>query len=347
MGLTQDHVETKAGQDAKILTDCEEPRVSAEWRKRTDFRREILGCDRRLGKEYRTPRGILKDIRAAFRVFRLRRNYDVIVLGTSRVSSLFAILSALWPGKRVPMLIVPCQWFPPRNRIHFRLKKTQFKIMSRAVTKYVVWASHEVHDLATTFSIPEHKFLHIPHHHTLEGYTFAVSSGDYIFSGGDGNRDYETLLKAIGGFGTKVVIATRLSNWHGNLPVPPQVKAFPTSASDFRNWMAGSRLVVVPMRRGNLHIGGEQTYLNAMAMGKPVIVADDIGAPDYVKNGVNGLVVPSGDAMRLRAAIKSVITDPVFARHLAKNAKAAYETYSTPLCMERIFRAAVAIARDG
>jgi hypothetical protein len=317
----------------KILTDVKEPRVSVEWQKRTDFRPEIVG-----------GRSILSNISAAIRLFSFSRNYDVLILDGSRKSHLFAILSALWPGKRPPILMIDCLWYKPGNLFLLALKRLQFRLMARAVNKFVVWASHEVRDYAAVFRIPEQKFLYIPHHHTLEGYEFEVSSGDYIFSGGDGDRDYETLLKAVEGLGVRLVVATRLNNWNGDVNIPEEAKAFPTSHSDFRKWMAGSRVVVIPMKKGLLHSGGQQTYLSAMAMGKPVIVADDKGATDYIESGVNGIIVPAGDVAALRTAIKSVIDNPEFAAKLSNNAKNAYISFSTPRCMERILQTAEEIA---
>ena len=104
--------------------------------------------------------------------------------------------------------------------------------------------------------------------------------------------------------------------------------------------MAGCRLAVIPMKKGLLHSGGQQTYLNAMAMGKPVIVVDDFGAKDYIEHGVNGLIVPSGESETLRTAIKSIISDPRFEEKLGCNALKTYNTYSTTKCMERILEAA-------
>jgi glycosyltransferase involved in cell wall biosynthesis len=59
--------------------------------------------------------------------------------------------------------------------------------------------------------------------------------------------------------------------------------------------MAGARLVVLPLKGGLLHSGGQQTYLNAMALGKPVIVADDCGADEYIMHNVTGIVLVPGD----------------------------------------------------
>ncbi len=319
----------------KILTDVEEPRVSVEWNKRTDFRPEILG-----GK------GFLSDIIAALRLLRLRKNFDVLVLGGSRKGSLFAILSSLWPGKRTPILMIDCLWYKSQNWFLLRLKRLQFRLMARAVNKFVVWASHEVQDYAAVFSLPEEKFLYIPHHHTLEGYEYTVASGDYIFSGGDGDRDYGTFLKATEGLDVRIVIATRRKDWNGEVSIPSGVEAFPVNHEDFRKWMAGSKMVVIPMEKGLLHSGGQQTYLNAMAMGKPVIAADDKGAEDYIEDGVNGLIVPSGDHKALGKAISRVLESEEFAEKLSDNAKKTYETFSTPKCMERILQAAERIVSE-
>ena len=132
----------------KILTDVREPRVSVEWQRRTDFRSEIVG-----GK------GILSDIKAVIRLFSLYPNYDIVVIGGSRKGSLFTMLLALWPGKKIPILMIDCLWYKSRYWLIQWLKRLQFQLMARAVNKFVIWASHEVRDYANVFSIPENKFL--------------------------------------------------------------------------------------------------------------------------------------------------------------------------------------------
>ncbi len=322
------------GRKIRILTNIK-ARVSTAWKERTDFRPEFQG-----GK------GILSDLIAAVRLLCLSKEYDITIVASSRSGNIFTMLSAIRPGRTPFILMVDCLWYRPANRWLFRIKRFQIRLMARAVAKFIVWASHEVRDYAASFNIPEEMLLYIPFHHTLEGYEFEVSEGDYIFSGGDGDRDYETLLKAVEGLGVKVIIATRLNNWNGDVPVSEQVKAFPTSHEDFRKWMAGAKLVVVPMRRGLLHSGGQQTYLNAMAMGKPVIVADDLGAKDYIQGGINGLIVPAGDVEGLRKTIKSVLENPEFASRLSNKAKNAYASFSTPKCMEQVLQIADEIASD-
>ena len=62
-------------------------------------------------------------------------------------------------------------------------------------------------------------------------------------------------------------------------------------------------IVVIPMG-GHLHSGGQQTFLNAMAVGKPVIVTDPVGASSYIEHGITGLLVSLGDKIRLGEALQ-------------------------------------------
>jgi glycosyltransferase involved in cell wall biosynthesis len=108
--------------------------------------------------------------------------------------------------------------------------------------------------------------------------------------------------------------------------------------------MAGSKMVVVPMKKGLLHSGGQQTYLNAMAMGKPVIVADDCGAKDYIQHGVDGLIVPAGNSQGLREAIQSLISDSALSATLSTNGKSAFHNFSTVACYNKLSRIAGELA---
>src|SRR5260370_37033629 len=67
--------------------------------------------------------------------------------------------------------------------------------------------------------------------------------------------------------------------------------------------MARARIVVVPMQANLLRTGGQQTFLNAMHMRKPVILTDPEGGRDFIEHGKTGLLVPYPDVPALRDAI--------------------------------------------
>jgi glycosyltransferase involved in cell wall biosynthesis len=94
------------------------------------------------------------------------------------------------------------------------------------------------------------------------------------------------------------------------------------SAGRFVDLLMGARLVVVPIAVAE-RSAGQQTYLNAMAAGKPVIVTDAPGVRDYVEHGVTGLIAaPTAGA--IRQAITWVL-DPANVDSVAKMATKASE----------------------
>jgi len=319
----------------RILTDVEEPRVAEEWRRSTE-----------LWPKKRNERRFLYNLLQAMKILRRRRQYDVMVFDSEMLGNMVALLSAFLPHK-VPILMIDCLWYEPRGRLRLWLKRLQFRLQAKTVREFVVWASHEVKDYARMFRLPEGKFKYIPFHHTLEGFDYKVEDGNYIFSGGDGNRDYRCLLEAVRGLDVKVRIATRVTDWNEGAEIPPGVEAGGTSPEEFRKLMAGAKIVVLPLRGGFLLSGGQQTFLNAMALGKPVVVADDKGAHDYIQSGVNGYVAPSGDAAAMSTVIRELLENPGLAQEIGSHAKEACAKYSTTVCMSRILDEARSIAGAG
>jgi len=68
--------------------------------------------------------------------------------------------------------------------------------------------------------------------------------------------------------------------------------------------------------------------LNAMAVGKPVIVTDPAGASSYIEHGVTGLLVPPGDTKRLAEALRYLLEDENRRRDLGGKALAFAERFS-------------------
>ena len=171
---------------------------------------------------------------------------------------------------------------------------------------WCVLSRAEVTTFARTWGVAPDRVAFTPFKHTLfRGEADREpSTGDYLFSGGNSLRDHAMLVEAARGLGTDLVVATR---WRpaGGLPVGIRVRE--TSHDEFVALMAGSRAVVLCLRP-SVRSTGQQTYLNAMALGKPVVVTDAPGVRDHIEDGVTGVVVePTADAVR--AALRDLV-DP-------------------------------------
>jgi glycosyltransferase involved in cell wall biosynthesis len=71
--------------------------------------------------------------------------------------------------------------------------------------------------------------------------------------------------------------------------------------------------------------GSNRSILEAMAAGRPVIALNSGAAPDYLEDGVNGLLVPPGDCQALSEAILALLGNLPRAREMGRRARATVE----------------------
>jgi glycosyltransferase involved in cell wall biosynthesis len=90
---------------------------------------------------------------------------------------------------------------------------------------------------------------------------------------------------------------------------------------DVRPAIAAARVYVLPSYRE----GTPRTVLEAMAMGRPVITTDVPGCRETVRNGVNGLLVPPGNAAALADAMCRFIVEPALAPAMGVQGRAIAE----------------------
>lgn len=118
-------------------------------------------------KQY-IPFNSLNSFINAFRVFRLRKQYDAVVLGGyTREDMFYLLFQRLWPFFKRPVIKNECLWYRAPHIIH-RLKRLLFQFLDKAVDCYVVYARSEIEDFSKTFGLPREKFKFIPYHITLD-----------------------------------------------------------------------------------------------------------------------------------------------------------------------------------
>lgn len=280
----------------------------------------------------------------AWRLFRLRKNYQVVVLGGGAwYDQFYLLLQRLWPRHKRPVVKIDCLWYRSAPFSHF-FRKILFRWLDAVVACYVVWSRREITDYASAFDLPESKFFFIPYH-TTNVESFAPRNRGYIFSGGNFARDYKTLAEAVKGLDVQLVIACSNPEVRADLELPANVSLVAVDHGEFMRLMAESGINVVSLDVSLLHSGGQQTFLNAMAMGKAVIVTDPQGAADYIEDGVDGLLVPGKDPRQLRAALQRLLNNPEFAAQLGAKAQKKAQDMDTENSLAAIARVALNLRR--
>ncbi len=75
--------------------------------------------------------------------------------------------------------------------------------------------------------------------------------------------------------------------------------------------------------------------VDAWAAGRPLVAADAVGPAAYVKDGVNGLLVPKNDPAALSAAIGRILYDKTLGPKLVAGGRASYEAQFTKAAFQR------------
>ena len=263
----------------------------------------------------------LRDVYWAWRLFRESAGFDAVITGWDHPSLLFAFFQGLLRPRRKCHVVIYTKWRVPPSRLKRWLRLCQYRLVSSVVDRFVPLSHRQAEMHAHTWHIPREKFSVLPYHITMDNSDVAVCEGDYIFAGGDDEKDYPTLLKAVAGLPYRVIIAAVHRYHFEGLRIPETVEILTASREQYFQLMARARVVVVPLLNGAVR-GGEQTFLNAMLLGKPVIVLSECGADEYITNGESGIVLHCGDSTGLREAVLRVYEDDAFRQKLARHAQA-------------------------
>jgi glycosyltransferase involved in cell wall biosynthesis len=266
----------------------------------------------------------------ALSLLRRRKRFDAVIAPGHLPGLLFAALQRLLPGRRVHTILVDCLWYREKRGWRRILKRWQMQFCLKFVDRCVVLAKREIQAYSEEFGVERSKFVFVPHHTSLHPhrFNFKISNGDYVFAGGNGDRDYHTFVEAIRPLKITCVIACTDDRRLAGIGLPPHVRRVRATAEEFRQWIAGAMIVVVPMEGGHLHSGGQQSFLNAMAVGKPVIVTDPDGASSYIEHGVTGLLVRPGDTKQLGEALQYLLEDENRRREMGERALAVAARFS-------------------
>jgi glycosyltransferase involved in cell wall biosynthesis len=156
------------------------------------------------------------------------------------------------------------------------------------------------------------------------------SSRPVIVSAGTTNRDYRTLVRAVGSLDAEVKIAAD-SAWHpmevdisqDRLPENFEVRSYGTYER-LRQLYEEAAFVVVPLRQ-SLSACGYAVIAEAMAMGKVVIATKTESYSDFILDGETGYYVAPGDVADLREKIEHLLTNPALANQMGRRARIRME----------------------
>lgn len=261
-----------------------------------------------------------------------------------RATVLFCLLRSFCGGKG-KIVLFGFHLYPSSG-----IRKRLLRRAIQAASVCVVWSRCVGENYSRELALPLERFVVVPYksNHSQWPREDRPFDGAFIFAGGDSERDYPTLFRAVDGLDIPVLVSTSEPTDARSVAPPRNVILIRAVEPYFQRLMIAARLVVIPLTGGRLRGAGEGSFVNAMWHGRPVICADDVSAPEYIDSGVDGLVVPPADPGALREAIQTLWNDRPRAEEMGRAARAKVESGHThALFCERLVKLACLLVRDG
>lgn len=256
-----------------------------------------------LSSSRKMPNRLTASLQRLWKVLMWARKSEVMILdstsGPLHPDLLACILIRLF--KKRPVIVMTGDMWNKGSPFKYGLQKMIVQLADISIQRYVVQSMGEQEIFAGIWGIPPEKVRLCLYHFTFKDEEInmgEISSNGYIFAGGNTNRDFTQVLEAARCLPKRqFIIATHELN--GRNDIPANVKVVQTGHTEFIRLMREADAVITPIRSGLTRAAGQQTYLNAMRLGKVSIVngKDVLGVTDYIQTYVNGIITdgsPSG-----------------------------------------------------
>jgi len=257
------------------------------------------------------------------------KQYDLIVAWGMRMGILYGIFTRFFCFSARPRLMVyDFHINMVRCDLRYRIKLFFLNLAIPAIDYFLCTSSREEELYSQIFSIPRSRlrFLPIAEYDPvfLDKHDFPVQ--DYIFSYGNSDRDFDTLIAAAGSLNMQVVLLSQAYAPKRSLPGKVRVISERIDKHELIRYIASARMVVLPMLAFEI-AAGQQAMFEVMALGRPLVVTANTATVEYAEHGRTALFYTAGGEQELAGHIRSLRDDPAFAEAMGRNAQKSMQAY--------------------
>ncbi|MBP1618466.1 MAG: hypothetical protein H6Q14_2293 [Bacteroidetes bacterium] len=239
----------------------------------------------------------------------------------------FAFFCRLFALKKINDLIVLQFIYKKKEGLLGRIyhRYMEFSVKSKYIGLFICFSKEECAHYSELFHLPAAKFQFVRlgmECLDTPSIDAALLSEKYIFSTGRSNRDYDFLVDVLEVTDYKVRIACDTYKRETASNVVIDNDCF---NEKMLHYMRNSHCVVIPLKDTTIS-AGQLVILQAMQMGKPVIITKSKGISDYITDRYSGLLI-SKDKGSLLKALEKVYSDDDLYQRLVNNGKKEYENH--------------------
>lgn len=180
---------------------------------------------------------------------------------------------------------------------------------------------------AARFRQPADRFRFFPDAPPSELFNVAPRPvAEHVFAYGNSDRDFDTLLAAAALIDAPVTLLSQTYVPRAPLPANVTLLRAYVSREELVRLIATARCCVVPLRDFRV-AAGQNSMFEVMALGRPLVIADNIAVAEYVSPGRDALLYPPGDAAALAERIRFFLDDPAGAEGFGQRARLSSQAW--------------------
>lgn len=337
--------EPRAIGSSRVLTDTDIYQDSL-WSTATDF----VG---RVGTSSFGPLGRWLDRKSsssavlkALKLLIHEGDYDAVVTGDLRTGQILGFSRTLLRTRRPIHVQTEITLDRENDSFLWKLKRGFQRLAFASTDLLVTSALGEVDIYSQRLRIPRERFRFVPFHTNVVDPGPVGEERGYAFSAGRSGRDFEVLARAAEGLDMDLVVLANAASLKG-VTFPSRTTVLVDQPYDqYLELLHGSDFVVVPLT-DLPRSTGQVVILEAMAIGKAVIVTETVGTVDYVESGENGLLVPPGDAEALATAMRRLSEDPELRARLSAKGLESARRHTFRIYVEEILEQVERVVANG
>ena len=276
--------------------------------------------------------GVLNEVVQALKALIFLDNYDVVL--TVKGAGVFLALMRFFLRWKKPCLLV-VMWRVGSNSMLDPFIK---RIVRTYVDKIICVSSVQKRIFARQLKVPENRIEYVPLGIDTNFFKPEINPvDDFILCVGDADRDDETLIEAVRDLPIKLIRISDESKILETLKSKLEVGSRSSNLKEkflllhgvpdlqLKELYAKSTIVVVPICHQSNQPAGLTALLEAMAMGKAIIITRGLATQDYVIDRENAILVDSCDAYQLKNEMLWLLTHSLECKKLGKNARKSVE----------------------
>ncbi|MBF0529814.1 MAG: glycosyltransferase family 4 protein [Deltaproteobacteria bacterium] len=251
--------------------------------------------------------------------------YDVVISWSTNTGAFYALMNRMFFWKKRPRHIVRDFHINlERSDWGYRLKTAIVRLVIPGMDHCMCTSREEIDIYAEIFRISRERLSFYPDSPPQPYFQIRHEGEkkDYIFSYGNSDRDFDTLLKAATHIDFDLIILSQ--NYSPQISLPANVKLIKQKISEEKMieliWYA--RVVVLPMQYYRV-AAGQNGMLETMALGRPLVVSANLATIEYGRHGETVLFFNPGDSESLQTHIVSLLKDYERAENMGKAAREA------------------------